>query len=287
MTPRLQLRACVRRSPAGIPRNEERRTGAAPRCSGVLGRAQRSKLDPLTPPVPFERWARPVAPILPCLRQEAHLPRREAPSLDRCSLHRLRDAERPPPSPGLCRGRVGFLRLAAPRFRVDELGLPRSPRLVTSAPGRSGAPVDFCNHHGSPARPRIDRPPRATPGVASLTFLRAAVRWMTRTHDRPSGFSEPGATEDVNVPASASLAIARWELCPDPIGSDTSCHGSAPCVGRRAAHRVSGTSPHESAVERREAPPAQGLPPQHLREEERKPRTRGAFHRRAAVKPTQ
>lgn len=52
LTPRLQLRVCFRRLPAGVPRGEERRTGAAPRCSGVLSRAQRSKLDPLTPPVP-------------------------------------------------------------------------------------------------------------------------------------------------------------------------------------------------------------------------------------------
>jgi hypothetical protein len=49
LTPHLQLRACCRRSRAGVPRSEERRTGAAPRCGGVLGRAQRSKLDPLTP----------------------------------------------------------------------------------------------------------------------------------------------------------------------------------------------------------------------------------------------
>jgi len=36
-------------------RKEERRTGAALRCVGVFGRAQRSKPNPLTPPVPLLR----------------------------------------------------------------------------------------------------------------------------------------------------------------------------------------------------------------------------------------
>lgn len=54
LTPSLQLQAGLPTPHRERSAKEERRTGAALRCAGVLGRAQRSKPNPLTPPVPSE-----------------------------------------------------------------------------------------------------------------------------------------------------------------------------------------------------------------------------------------
>lgn len=65
--------------PRDEARTEEHRTGAALRCVGVFGRAQRSKPNPLTPPVPLLRLRTDVA--VP--------PSRGTPSPARGAFHRL------------------------------------------------------------------------------------------------------------------------------------------------------------------------------------------------------
>lgn len=90
--------------------------------------------------------------------------------------------------------------------------------------------------HGStdhPA-PRLELPPWQP---------RAAVRWKPAC-TTGQAFSEPGATEDANVPASASQPRSlAGELCPDPIGSDTSCHGFAPAPAGEPGAGCRGESP--------------------------------------------
>jgi hypothetical protein len=41
-----------------------------------------------------------------------------------------------------------------PCFRLEGLDLPRGPELITPVRTDQAPPVDFCNHHGSQARPR-------------------------------------------------------------------------------------------------------------------------------------
>lgn len=88
------------------------------------------------------------------------------------------------------------LRGSSPRRRAD-----RAP------------PVDFCNHHGSPARPRTDQPPRDRPGLPPARRMRAAVHLAVQ--GRPSRLRARGHRGRFAL-ASASTAIARGGALPRP-----------------------------------------------------------------------
>lgn len=174
-------------------------------------------------------------------------PRRSLLSLGRAGPAASSEAHHP----GAGQVRRSCRLLQSPRFSSTTTDRPTTPRHAWSRlPGRCGQPCAGMT--------------RCTTGQA---------------------VSEPGATEDANIPASASprdrslgsFAPTRSARTPPVTGS---------CLRRPESRaQVAGTNPHETAGERRKAPPARGLPPQPLREEGREPRTRGAFHRRAAVKP--
>jgi len=156
LTPSLQLQASLRRSLATKRKKEERRTGAALRCVGVFCRAQRSKPNPLTPPVPLLRLRTDVA--VP--------PSRGTPSPARGAFHRpvspslLAHRRKPATSPAAL---PPLGRLPAPRhlqrrwgrrfrisFRLRLNDWTRESIQGSSPRCRAGwaPPVDFCNHHG-------------------------------------------------------------------------------------------------------------------------------------------
>jgi hypothetical protein len=243
LTPRLQLRACIRRSRAGDPRHEERRTGAAPRCSGVLGRAQRSKLDPLTPVL--------RSSVSPTGRADSTVPpSRDTPS---SSLRRLPSTGAPCVACATQNARhrprgfaaAGSASCASPLLAFAWMswacrasrGSPPRRRAGQALLSTSATTTVLQHDHGS------TDPPRTTPGVASMTLLRAAVRWISRTHDRPSGFRARGHRGRKRPRQRLPSRSLAGELCPDPIGSGTSCHGFAPCAGRRATRREQGRIP--------------------------------------------
>jgi len=227
LTPRLQLRVCFRRLPAGVPRGEERRTGAAPRCSGVLSRAQRSKLDPLTPPVPN-------GPLSPTDRADSAVsPSRGTPLSAQGAFHRqvlpasLARRRRPATVPGALPPPG---RLPAPRR--SSLSLGRAGPAASSGVHHPGAGQvrRSCRLLQSPrsSSTTTDEPttPRATPEVAPLrSGLRAAVRRDARPAKRSQSQGPPRTQCLRQRLPTRSLA---GELCPDPIGSDTSRHGFAP-----------------------------------------------------------
>jgi hypothetical protein len=169
-------------------------------------------------------------------------------------------------------------RLPAPRLK--GLG-PPSIQGLSPRCSRSGAACRLLQSLRSSST-TADRPttPRIAPGLSLARRMRAAMHLAV--HRRPSCLRARGHRE-LHAPASASAAIARRELCPDPIGSGTSCHGIAPAPAGEAERRLRGTSfPRIRRRSARNAPAAPGLRPPPLREEERETRTRGAFHRQAA-----
>lgn len=225
-----------------LARGGTAKRGAPHRSGTTLQRRSRPRAALEARPSDAHVPARPlrassVEPIPPCLRQETRRHRLRAPSLDKCSPRRSRAAKSPPPSPGLCRRRVGFLRLASTRFRWERLGPPRPPGLVTPVPGRSGAPVDFCNHHGSPARPRIDRPPRTTLRSCLLAGCGQPCCWEHQ-RARPAERSQSqGPPRTRTSPPAPPHAIARWRALPRPDRLGHLLSRVRACAGRRAERR--------------------------------------------------
>jgi hypothetical protein len=74
------------------------------------------------------------------------------------------------------------------------------------------------------------------------------------------------------------------EFYPSPIGPDTSCHEPVSSLGRRSRARIVWDEVPTSTPADSARPSAQGLHHPTFREEDRDPRTRGAFHRWAAPK---
>ena len=133
-------------------------------------------------------------------------------------------------------------RLPAPRrssLALGKAGPAASSEAHTPAPGRSGAPVDFCNHHGSPARSRIDRPPRASPGVTSMAATGSRAL-ETSVHDRPSVFRARGHRGRERPRQRLPTAIARWGALPRPDRLGHLLSRVRACAGRRAGSRLQG-----------------------------------------------
>jgi hypothetical protein len=117
-----------------------------------------------------------------------------SPGAPRVTLARA--VQDPPPCSWLCHLGAGFRRLVhlVPACAEIRLGLPRDPGLIT--PGRAGQtpPVDFCNHHGSQARPqKLTRSP-CTPrkGSPPCAALRQAASRLRASAGR--AVSNPGAS---------------------------------------------------------------------------------------------
>lgn len=178
-------------APSRTKREEERRTGAALRCAGVLGRAQRSKPNPLTPPVPSE----PASP-------DGEDRSRRAPVKERVAVSPRRLPSTCAPAP------------LAHRRRACRLLQP--PRLSSTA---------------------TDRPttPRTKPGVAPLHGGCERPLHLS-VQGRPSCLRARGHLRLTPSPAPPPRSLAG-ELCPDPIGSGTSCHGLAPAPAGEAERR--------------------------------------------------
>jgi hypothetical protein len=146
-----------------------------------------------------------------------------------------------------------------PGLRRGRLDPPRDPGLIT--PGRAGQtpPVDFCNHHGSQARPQTLTRLPCTPrkGSPPCAALRQAASHFRASAGR--AFSNPGAGMVLRARQHPSGRLLAGELCPEPIGPDTSCYGSMPALSRRSWTRRSGTmSPRSRRRTAHEAPSAQG-----------------------------
>jgi hypothetical protein len=241
LTPRLQLRVCLRRSPAGVPRSEERRTGAAPRCSGVFGRAQRSKLDPLTSPVPTGLWS-------PTGRADSAVPpSRGTPSSAQGAFHRqvlpasLARRRRPATVPGA----------------LPPPGRLPAPRRSSLSLGRAGPAASSGVHHPGAGQVRracrlLQPPrssstttegpttPRATPGLPPAQRF-AGSRASGRTTGR--AVSEPGTAEDAMSSPAPPHAMARRGALPRPDRLGHLLSRVRACVGRRAGRRMRDESP--------------------------------------------
>jgi hypothetical protein len=125
---------------------------------------------------------------------------------------------------------TGFRRSFA--LRSEEEGLdPAAFASSSPASARCHAPlVDFCNRNDPQARPWID----GTRSAISHPPLARRARTRKNGSPVPFGATKPrshgsGAVVDrrlaPSIPSSSRRACARRELCPNPIGSDTSCRG--------------------------------------------------------------
>jgi hypothetical protein len=144
-----------------------------------------------------------------------------------------------------------------PRLAPGELDCCVLDRVFTPSglsPSRSSGrvpPVDFCNHYGSRARPRTRlNAPHASPGVTPLRCANAGshapcgakLAEVSRFRGR-RGRNLAGA--------SRARDSSRGELCPETIGSDTSCHELVSTPGGVARRRIKERSSHEPAGGRR------------------------------------
>lgn len=143
--------------------------------------------------------------------------------------------------------------LQSPRFSGTTTDRPTTPRLAWS------------RLHGSHGQP-----------CAGDQRARPAKRFQSQGPPRTRTSTPAPPNRDRSL---GSFAPTRSARTPPVTGSRLSRPESR--------EQVAGVSPRETAGEQREAPLARGSLPRPLREEGREPRTRGAFHRRAAVKPTQ
>lgn len=136
-----------------------------------------------------------------------------SPGAPRVTLARA--VQDPPPCSGLCRHGAGFRRLGhlTPACAESKLDLPRDPGLIT--PGRAGQtpPVDFCNHHGSQARPRkpdpltLHAPQRVTPLRSATAGSPALAR-----ERRPSCLESRGRHGLTSTPAPLRTMTRRRAL---------------------------------------------------------------------------
>ena len=234
-------RASGRLSTLSRGTGEEHRTGAALRCDGVVGRAHRSKPDPLTPPVtpgPREVRGPRTAPAAP--------PSSVAPFPIRGAFHR----------------RVPRALLAHREGPATFPGALPPPGPASDASSTGGAGV----HHPGAGQTR-----RRTSTSAIVTVLQhnrgstdhpatglgvsPGVRWCGRPCTRGARPAEPSRVRSRRgrfALASASPCDrSLGELCPDATGPGTSCRGIVPgpagCAGARSRNRGS----HEPASRRR------------------------------------
>lgn len=214
---------------------EERRTGAAPRRAGVIGRARRSKSDPLTlrlPVWPYQPSGQ--GPFASRPRQGACCARSEAPSIDRCpsrrragagdtvscaawlsrrARHRTRGlAATGPASNPLFRG------VEAHHLGVGQCGSCLSTSAIITVLQHDCGET----HHPAPLESRLFR---GLCGQRRAFGARPAELSQSRGRRAPASselrFAGPSAVRSPAPPAR-SLAL---ELCPDPVGPGTSCRG--------------------------------------------------------------
>ena len=267
LTPTLQLRAGL--STLSRYAGEERRTGAAPRCAGVIGRAHRSKPNPLTLSFP----ERPYAPDRACCAPRVSVGFLGIPEYSCVSLSRL----------------VVLATVLTGAFRAfpvrTQATCPPSRLHVTLDPERLRSSGAACRPLQSPrsSSTTADRPPpRSRLGVGSL----AAVAGSRAPFGaRPAELLRVRGRRALPALASTSPAIARAGALPQPGWPGHLLSRSS----RR--HRVVNAFAPAGEAGRHLGPrsprAAEGLRPSPLREEEIRPRTRGAFHRQTAHGPSQ
>lgn len=119
-------------------------------------------------------------------------------------------------------------------------------------------PVDFCNHHGSPARPRTDPPPR---GRQEITPCAADAGSHASCGAGPAERSLGQGPPRTGYPRQhLPMRLLAGKLCPDPMGSGTSCHEVAPASAGEDRAQGSGTRfPRIRRRPARNAPAASGL----------------------------
>jgi hypothetical protein len=185
LTPSLQLQAGLPTPHRERSAKEERRTGAALRCAGVLGRAQRSKPNPLTP------LSRPSLQAQTVRTDLAVLPSRSASRSARGAFHQHA------PAPLAHRKRACRL-LQPPRLSSTATDRPTTPR---TEPGLRPCTVDA----GGPCTSRCRAgqavsEPGATSGLRPRQLL---------PRDRSLGSFAP--TRSARAPPVADSRLRRPE----------------------------------------------------------------------------
>lgn len=202
-----------------------------------------------------------------------------SPGAPRVTLARA--VQDPPPCSGLCRHGAGFRRLVhlTPARAELKLDLPRDPGLIT--PGRAGQtpPVDFCNHHGSQARPRkpdpltLHAPQRVTPLRSATAGSPALAR-----ERRPSCLESRGRHGLTSTPAPLRTMTRRRALPrtdrPGHLMSQKRARTQPEKPDAEVRDVVPTFPPSKQRTRRR---PYESPRSAHFREEDPGPRTRGAF----------
>jgi hypothetical protein len=269
LTPSLQLRASI--PTVSLRRRAPYRNGAARAAAFSTGAELEARpltfLSPSGPSRARRSESGRPRPLPPRSRQRARPSRPGTPSLDRCShVSRLRAPGNPPPFSWLCRHRAGFKHLFHPP------GLRGESWTAASLTRRFTPSLDKAfTLSGEGFRPRG----RA---IGCSCRLLQSLRFSSTTTDsneypaRIAG-SCPPALRDCGQPRTLRCRLAevsrsrgrlgrnlvgashardssRGELCPVPIGSDTSCHELVSTPGGEARRRIKERSSHESAGER-------------------------------------
>lgn len=191
------------------------------------------------------------------------LRRSRAPSIERCPPRHAR-ARRGGPATVLLalppRSRLPAPLSPPPGSRRGGLDLPRDPGLITPVRAGQTPPVDFCNHHGSQARPRnlTHSPCAPRKGIPRRGVLAGGLAFAVQAPAELSRFQGPAWS--LRARQRLSVRSLAGELCPGPVGPDTSCHRIVPATGRMSWSRRYGTmSPRFRRRTTHEAPSVQGL----------------------------
>jgi hypothetical protein len=153
------------------------------------------------------------------LRQRRQLSRSEAPSINKCSLTRLR-GESPPPSPGLCRlgpasdALSPLVMLSHGGARPSTVVTSYSPVIARTAHRLLTSAIETnCDHNRT-----IARSPHDTAGVASSAALLAGGDGPFQSRSQPR-FHGSGAARGTTLGLSRSRSLAaRASPQPDPLG---------------------------------------------------------------------
>jgi len=139
-------------------------------------------IRPLTPPVapregPLLSHHEAPESLLPPSRQRERLPRSEAPSIDKCSLHRFR-GRKPATVPTALPPRAGFRRSFAPLgcSHREELDPGGDDGLFTRGRQDRASLANFCNRNEMRAQLLDRSSPAHRTRVASCTALAAGGR---------------------------------------------------------------------------------------------------------------